>query len=91
LNEERMIRLSTNAGHVSLTLLSPSRKKDGPDVETVYEVEIVPSPRAWTVLHSDSSWSCTCKAYQFGAGKPCKHITSVSELSDILDAFARSG
>jgi len=22
-------------------------------------------------------WECTCKAFQFGKGKPCKHITQV--------------
>jgi hypothetical protein len=97
-----MIRLSHNAGRVTLTLLSPSRKKDAPDVETEYSVRIVPSTQAaWVVLlrknngttynvvlDRASGWSCNCKAYQFGAGKPCKHIDTVAELGDILDAFA---
>ena len=27
-------------------------------------------------------WSCTCKAYKFGKGKPCKHIRHVVELQE---------
>ena len=28
---------------------------------------------------TDLEWSCDCKAFEFGGGKHCKHITAVQE------------
>jgi hypothetical protein len=41
----------------------------------------VPGSRGATyvVRCSRNSWSCTCKAYEFGRGEECKHIKKVKE------------
>ena len=32
-----------------------------------------------------ATWSCTCPAYEHGAGKPCKHINAVIAMVDAED------
>ena len=39
-----------------------------------YEVSLVESPGGMP------KWRCTCKAYEFGGGKPCKHIAYAATL-----------
>jgi adenine specific DNA methylase Mod len=38
-----------------------------------------------------SSWVCNCKAYEYGRGKPCKHIKRVIPEPFIVDLSEQTG